>query len=210
MEGLTDPRRFIAARLLIGVALITLFAAACGSAAGSAAPGATAAGGGGGGNAGDPAAVVQDALAKIAAKDLNGIGNLACAGQAEKIKSELDMSGSLGDSFPGVDTSALVDSVQLDVSGVKVGTPTISGDTAKVPVTGSMKVSFDKEKLRPILKQVLGQQGQTMTDAQIDTLISTVAATAQDVPLDESLDLKQEGGAWKICEQASASPAASY
>jgi hypothetical protein len=154
--------------------------------------------------------VVKDALAKVAAKDIAGIGSLACAGQADKLKSELDMSSSLGASLPGVDTKGLVDSVQIDTSAVQVGTPTVSGDTAQVPLSGSMKLTFDKDKLRPIIKAEMQQSGQTLTDDQIDTLITSMGGGLSNVPVNESMQLKNENGAWKICpEDSGSSPAPS-
>ena len=162
-------------------------------------------------NSGDPAAVVSDALTKVAAQDINGVAALACAGQADKIKSEFDLSGQLGAAVPGIDASGLASAVHIDTSGVKVGTAAISGDTATVPVTGSMKMTFDKAKLLPIFKQVMAAQGGSiqMTDDQINALIDNVAGSGSDVPLNESLTLKQENGAWKICDSGGASPAAS-
>ena len=189
MNALPRPRRGIAARLLATIFVLPILAAAC--------SGGSPLGGGGG----DPAAVVSDALTKVAAQDINGVAALACAGQADAIKSQFDLSGQLGDSLPGVDASALASAVHIDTSGVKVGTPVVNGDAAQVPVTGSMKVTFDTEKIRPIFKQMMeAQGGASMTDAQIDALIDTVAGSGQDVPLNETLDLKKENGAWKICE----------
>ena len=199
MNAQPRPRRGLAARLLAVVFVIPVLAAAC------------SAGGGGAANSGDPAAVVSDALAKVAAQDINGVAALACAGQADKIKSEFDLSGQLGAAVPGIDASGLASAVHIDTSGVKVGSAAISGDTATVPVTGSMKMTFDKAKLLPIFKQVMAAQGGSiqMTDDQINALIDNVAGSGSDVPLNESLTLKQENGAWKICDSGGASPAAS-
>ena len=43
-----------------------------------------------------------------------------------------------------------------------------------------------------------------MTDDQINALIDNVAGSGSDVPLNESLTLKQENGAWKICDSGDA------
>lgn len=198
MNAQPRPRRGLAARLLATIFVIPVLAAAC------------SAGGGGGAAGGDPAAVVSDALTKVAAQDINGVAALACAGQADKVKSQFDLSGQLGASLPGVDTGALASAVHIDTSAVKVGTPAITGDTATVPVTGSMKMTFDKAKLLPIFKQIMAAQGGSiqMTDDQISALIDNVAGSAGDIPLNETLNLKQENGAWKICDTGDA-PAAS-
>ncbi len=154
--------------------------------------------------AGDgPAAVVSTALDRAAAKDVEGLQALACAGQEDLIRQQLGMPAGLGsDLLTGLDTQALVDAVQLDVSKLKIGDAVVDGDTAMVPVSGDIGVTFDADAMRPIVKQLLASQGTTMTDAQIDALLSGLAAYGQDVPLDESIRLVREEGAWKICQQS--------
>jgi hypothetical protein len=198
MDSLPRPRRHAAARILSAIVIVPMLLAACSGGTG----GAGAAAGG------DPAAVVKDALAKTAAKDVEGLGALACAGQVDKLKEDLDMSNAFGGAIPGVDTAALADSVTIDTSGVTVGAPAVTGDTATVPVSGTMKMTFDKEKIRPIVKQVMEAQGGgiTMTDAQIDQFLDAFAG--QGIPINETMTLKQENGAWKICEPSSGSDGA--
>jgi hypothetical protein len=157
-----------------------------------------------------PGAVVDEALAKVAAKDVDGLRALACAGQEDRIRDQLGLPGAIGaDLLPGLDTAALVDAVGLDVSGVKVGEAAIDGDTAEVPLSGNLKVTFDADAMRPILRQVLDAQGMTMTDEQVDALLKTLAAYGQDVPLDQTIRLVREAGAWKVCQDTVAVPAAS-
>jgi len=107
-----------------------------------------------------------------------------------------------GDLFPGLDTQALIDAVQFDVSTLKIGDAVVDGDVATVPVSGDIGVTFDTDAMRPILKQLLAAQGTTMTDGQIDALLSSLAAYGQDVPVDESVRLVREDGSWKICQQS--------
>ncbi len=150
-----------------------------------------------------PGAVVKLALDKVAAKDVAGLQALACAGQENLIRDQLGLPAAIGsDLLPGVDTQALVDAVQFDVSKVKIGDATVTGDTATVPISGDLGVTFDKVAMRPILKQLLAAQGTTMTDAQIDSLLSGLAAYGQSVPIDQSIRLVQEKGAWKVCQQS--------
>lgn len=154
-----------------------------------------------------PAAVVSAALDKVAAKDVDGLRALACAGQEDLVKDQLGLLPSVGANLlPGLDTQALLDAVQLDVSKVKVGDAVVTGDTAAVPVSGDLGVTFDATAMRPILKQLLASQGMTMTDEQVDALISGLAAYGQSVPVDQSIRLVQEGGAWKICQETIGSP----
>jgi hypothetical protein len=169
----------------IAAAAVVLLVAACGS-----------------GPAGDtPAGVVRTALDRAAAKDVTGLAALACAGQGDLVRQQLGVAGGLGaDILPGIDTGALMDAVKLDASKMKVGDAAITGDVATVPVSGDLGVTFDAVAMRPIVVKALAAQGRTMSDAQIDALVQGLQAFGQAVPVDQTVRLVQEGGAWKICQ----------
>jgi hypothetical protein len=165
---------------------------------------------GDGSTATGPAAVVQDALGKLASKDLDGLQTLACAGQEDQIRQLLNLpAGSATALLPGVDMQAVLDAVRVDVSGVKIGDAAIDGDVAQVPLSGDVKVTFDSDTLRPIVRQLLDQQGATMSDEQLNALLLSLQAYGQDVPLNQTVRLVQESGAWKICQDNVQVPAAS-
>jgi len=154
-----------------------------------------------------PAATVSEALALVAEKDLDGLRALACAGQEDAIRDQLGLPDAMGgELLPGLDTGALLDAVGLDVADVELGDPAIAGDVAQVAVTGTLKVTFDADALRPLLRDVLAQQGTAMTDAQLGALLKTLEAYGQDLPLEESVRLVREDGAWKICQEAIPTP----
>lgn len=187
MRADAATHRFPAAALLVAVTVFAL--AACGS----------------GPAADSPAGVVRAALDKVAAKDLEGLRTLACAGEEDRIREQVGLPTGLGDAIlPGIDAAALVDAVQLDVSKVKIGDATDSGTVSVVPLTGDVGVTFDAVKMRPILKQLLASQGRTMTDEQADALLKGLAGFGQSVPLDQSIRLVRENGdrngAWRICQ----------
>ena len=48
-----------------------------------------------------------------------------------------------------------------------------------------------------------------MSDDQLDSLLKTLATYGQDVPIEESIRLVRESGAWKICQESVEVPAAS-
>ena len=164
-----------------------------------------------GGPADGPGAVVNDALAKVAAKDVDGLRTLACAGQEDMIRDQLGIAGALGAGalVPGLDTEALMGAVTIDVGRVKIGEAAIDGDVAQVPVPGTMKVNFAAAMMKPILRQLLESQGTTMTDEQLDALLKSLASSGQDLPLDETVRLVRESGTWKLCLEAVPAPAAS-
>ena len=149
-----------------------------------------------------PAATVSDALARVAAKDVDGLRALACAGQEDAIRDQLGLPDAMGgELLPGLDTEALLDAVGLDVSDVVFGDAVIEGDVAQVAVTGTLGVTFDADAMRPLLRDVMEQQGTTMTDEQLDALLKMLEAYGQDLPLDESIRLVREDGAWRICQE---------
>jgi len=189
---LAAPRRRLAA--LAAVLALALVVAACAPAAPTDGPG----------------AVVSEALAKVAAKDLDGLRSLACAGQENQIRDQLGLPAAMGgDLLPGLDTNALLGAVNLDVKGVKLGDAAIDGDVAQVPVTGTLKVTFDSVAMKPLLKGVLKGQGSDMTDEQLDALLKTLETYGQDIPLDQSVRLVRESGTWKVCQYTVALPSPS-
>ena len=142
MNALPRPRRLLAARILSAIFVLPLLIAAC-------------SGGPGAASGNDPAAVVKDALAKVAAKDINGLANLACAGQADQVREQFDMAGQLASAVPsGANAQDIVNSITIDTSAVTVGSATVTGDTATVPVT-----RHDEDDLR---------QGEAAPDHQAD------------------------------------------
>lgn len=149
-----------------------------------------------------PAAVVGTALERTAARDLEGLRGLACAGQEDRVRDLLGLAGGAGaELLPGLDLQEVLDAVRVDVSGVRLGEASVEGDVAHVPVTGSLRVTFDAATMRPLLRRLLEAQGVPMTDDQLDALLGTLEAHGQEVPLDERVRLVREGGAWRICPE---------
>ena len=185
MQPMSLTRSHAVRRVLLSLFLAVLIAA-CGS---------------NGPAADSPAGVVHTALGKMAAKDVPGLQALACAGQADLIRQELGLTGGLGaDLLPGIDTQAVLDAVKLDVGKVTVSAAKVEGDVATVPVGGDLGVTFDAVAMRPIVGKALAAQGRTMTDAQLDALVQGLQAFGQAVPVDQTVRLVHESGAWKICQ----------
>jgi hypothetical protein len=158
-----------------------------------------------------PAGVVNQAIGLAARKDVEGLRGLACAGQEAMIEEQLGLSAGmdLGSLLPGLDMKALLDAVNVDVKELETGEAAIDGDAAEVPVTGTIKVTFDKEAMRPILQQVLAKNGSTMTDDQLDALLGSLESYGSDLPVDEVVSLVRENGAWKICQSDLPTPGSS-
>jgi hypothetical protein len=151
-----------------------------------------------------PEGVVAKALDLVAAKDLDGLRELACAGQEDELTNLLGLPMTIGPGvLPGLNPDELVDAVEIDVSDVSVGSATIDGEEATVPLSGELGVTFDAEAMRPILREIMDQQGTSMTDEQLDALLRTLQTYGQAIPLDDqAIRLIREDGAWKVCQEA--------
>jgi hypothetical protein len=153
------------------------------------------------GTGGDPAAAVTGAMSALQSKDLEQLKTFACAAKQDEIASQFDMAGGLEQLVPGADAQAILGAVTIDTSGVTVGEPAVNGDSATVKLGGTMKVSVDAEKLKPILKAALERQGMPADDASLDAMLAMMGgAGATEVPMNETLELVRENGAWKLCE----------
>jgi hypothetical protein len=170
----------------LAILALSLAVAACGGVPGTAAD--------------SPTAVVQEALDRMQAKDLDALPELACAAQRDSIAEGLDLTGGLGDVLPGLDTTAFLDAIEFDLSNVTVTERSVEGDTAEVGVGGALGLEFDPERLRDVMRPVLEQQGMPTDDATIDAMLGGLSSMAQNMPIDETVELVREDGAWKICD----------
>ena len=171
--------------LVLGLTLFTTLIAACGGAALV------------GGD--DPAGITRQALTDLQAKDLTKLTDIACA--ADKADIANSFTGGLGNALPGADPNQVLQAVNIDTSKVTVGTPVVNGDTATVPLSGSMHIQIDTEKIKPIVKAALASQGLPNDDATVTAALSVMGSAAgQDIPMDsQPLKLVKENGAWKVC-----------
>lgn len=166
------------------LAALALVVAACGGAPGG----------------GSPTAVVQSALDRMAAKQLDQLPDLACAAQRDRIAQEFDLTGGMAGAMPGLDADALLDAMTFDVSKVVLTEGTVSGDSAEVQMTGTIGIDLDAAKMREVLRPVLEGQGLPTDDASLDAMLAGLEGMAQSVPLDETVQVVREDGAWKICD----------
>ena len=147
-----------------------------------------------------PSGVVTTAVDLAVKKDFAGLQALACAGQQQAITNLIGLPTGLGAALlPGVDIQSVIDAVRLDASGIKVGDAIVTGDEAQVPLTGSVKVTFDQATMRPILEKLMAARGTPMASGQLDALLQGLQDYGQDVPLDQQVRLVREQGTWKIC-----------
>jgi hypothetical protein len=169
--------------VLVVLAVLSVVTTACGSAG----PAAVA----------DPVGAVRAMLDRVAASDIEGAANLACANQRDAIKQKLDPAAGLTRSLPGVDPRALIAAFKFDVSGLALNQESVTGDEAKVNVSGTMKFSVDSEKLRAALAPVASTL--PMDQATIEKTFAGLASNG--IPVDESVRVVKENGVWHVCDE---------
>lgn len=149
---------------------------------------------------GDPAGAVKDAFGAAQSGGFAGLANFACAAQKDKASGLLGG----GDLSPlasaGIDPQALLTAMKFSFSDLQTTLVSGSGTSAKVHVTGTMKIDFDQAAMREIMKRVLGANGGPTDDATLTIAMNTIAGKmSQTKALDEDVNVVNEGGRWLIC-----------
>lgn len=156
--------------------------------------------GGSSGPGSDPAGTVKSALDAMSSGNLDTLAQYACAAQKDTLPSILggsSASGALPSGFGDIFSSMKITYDNLDVKQTNV-----TGDTATVHVTGTMKVTFDDAKMKEFLKQMMGATGQTVDDATLNMALAAMKSElgGTGTAMDQDITLKNEGGKWLICE----------
>ena len=154
---------------------------------------------GGVGNGSSPSDAVKEAMRLVDAGDLDGVVALTCDAQKDGMRSQLDLSRSLGAFAADMDLESLFDAVSLNTADLTFTDASVVNDSAQVQVEGTMSFSFDADQIRELFRQVLEQQGQPVDDATLDMLIGLMSTAAQSQPIDQTVDMVREDGSWKLC-----------
>jgi hypothetical protein len=154
----------------------------------------------GGGGGSEPTDSVKGVVSAIEAKQFDKIADYACAAKKEEIKSQFNfgeqMAGSLS-GLPGVKPEDLVAAMMFTFENVTYKEASRDGDKATVAMTGTMKMSIDKQKITDILKKAGGDAAVGMIDALLSGFDSI---SGEGIPMNETLDLVKENGKWLICQ----------
>jgi len=155
----------------------------------------------GGGAGGDPVSTVQEVFRRMEAKQFSQIAELACSARRAELSEQLDLGKAMSASLPGIDPQQLLDSMTIKLNNLDVKESSRSGDQAVVHVKGQLSLSFDPEKFKPILKEILKAQGLgDVDDAMLDQFLGPMLEQAeQGTDMDDDVELVNEGGTWLIC-----------
>ena len=157
-------------------------------------------GGGPAGAANDPVGTVQAALAAVNSGGLAKLADFACAAKKNDIAGALGGGGLGALGAAGVSQSDLFSAMSMSFSNLAVTQTAKTDTTASVHVTGTSTITFDKDKMKTIMKTVLAGQGQQVTDAMVDAALTGMTAQfAVPQSLDETINVVNEGGKWLVC-----------
>lgn len=161
----------------------------------------------GGGSAGNqaPVDVVKSAWQAIEKMDIDAAQQYVCQAQREEFAQEFDLSGGFGELVGAgdadVDTEAILDAMQINMEDMEYEEISQEGDEAVVNVQGTMKIDFDTDKLKAVMKDAMAASGESVSDEELDMALGMMEGMlGAGVPLDEEMTLIKEDGKWVICD----------
>jgi hypothetical protein len=157
---------------------------------------------GGATSSGDPISTVKGAMAAVTSKQFDKMSEFACAAKKDSVTGQFNPAAALtSQGFAKEDAQKLLDAMTISFDNAEFGTPTVSGDSASVPMKGKLSMKLDKEKLKDFVKSLMAAQGlANATDDQINQALDMVSSQLeQGQSVDTTVDLIKENGKWVIC-----------
>ena len=147
----------------------------------------------------DPSGAVQAALS-AASGGITKLADFTCAAKKDDITAAFG-AGSLSQlQGAGVNPTDLFNAMSIKFDNVTTKEVSKSATNATVHMTADMTISFDKDKMRTVMKTVMAAQGQPVDDATIDGVLSVMSTQlSQTRKLDEDVSVVNEGGKWLLC-----------
>ena len=157
--------------------------------------------GGGAGPASDPTGSVTNAFAAITSGGIGKVTEFACAAHKDDIAGAFGAGSASALQAAGVKAEDVYNAMSISFSNVSAKEVSKTGTAAVVHVTADMKIAFDREKFKALMKTVLAAQGQPADDATLDRLLTAMSGQLEQTQhLDEDIDVVNEGGKWLLCE----------
>jgi hypothetical protein len=153
------------------------------------------------GTANDPQGVVKAAMDAVSTGGLTKFTDYVCAAKKNDLTSLFGQSGLGSLSSAGIDPTAFMNAMSIKVTNLATTEKARTDTTATVHVTGDTAVTFDKAKMRDLMKAVLAAQGKPTDDATLDLVMNAMSSQlTMTQKLDEDVTVVNEGGKWLICE----------
>lgn len=148
----------------------------------------------------EPAGTVQAALTAVQSGGFTKVADYTCAAKKSDITSAFG-GGNLGAlTAAGVSMSDLFSAMTIGFENVTTKEVSKSDTAAVVHLNADMKMTFDKDKMREVMKKMMAAQGAPADDATLDQVMTAMTASlTQTQKLDEDMNLVNEGGKWLVC-----------
>ena len=157
--------------------------------------------GGPGGPANDPAGSVSNALSAMSSGGLAKVSEFACAAHKDDVAKAFAGGNTSALTAGGLKPDDVFNAMSVSFSNVSAKEVSKNGNAAVVHVTADMKVAFDKDKFKGLLKTVLAAQGQPTDDATMDAAMTMMSGQLEQTQhMDEDVDDVNEGGKCLMCE----------
>jgi hypothetical protein len=156
----------------------------------------------GGGPAGgsDPAGSVQAAMSAVQSGGFSKMVDYICTAKKGDLTSAFGGGGLGALTAAGVKPDDFFNAMSLKFDNIATREVTKTDAAATVHVTGNMTATFDKDKMRAIMKTVLAAQGAPTDDATLDAAMGAMATQlTQTQKLDQDIQMVNENGTWLIC-----------
>jgi len=155
---------------------------------------------GGGGATADPAGSVKAAFDTVASGGLAKFDDFACAAQKGKVAEAFTGAAGGGFSQAGINMTDVMNAMTVKFDNVSAKEVSKTDTKATVHVSGTMTVTVDQEKFKPILKQMMTAQGLPADDATINAALSAMSGQlTKSQALDQDVVVVNENGKWLIC-----------
>lgn len=155
----------------------------------------------GGGDGGDgPTAVVEKVVDAMQTLDVEKAAEYFCdAKKAELTEGLTEGFAELEEM--GLDADELLEAFKIKMTDMEYEEKSEEGDDAVVHVSGKMSLDFDSDKLKEFFKKAAEAAGQTVSDEELDFVITIFDSMAgQEAPLEGDVKLVKEDGAWLVCD----------
>lgn len=148
-----------------------------------------------------PALVVRRALDRVVAHDLVAASFEVCADRRDPADFPFPISGVFApvQALPGFDIPRTLAVIKLDATNLGVAETARDDLAAEVRVSGILVQRFDPAQVEALFRAYAAESGQRLEQPLLDETLALVSRGDVSLPVDESVRVIREGGAWKVC-----------
>jgi hypothetical protein len=151
-------------------------------------------------SAAEPVDVLANVVDAIQALDSDQGVAYFCAERESEMRDALDV-GLADLAALGVDPDELLEAFSIDLGKIEYQELSRDDGEAVVNVSGAIRLDFDADVLKEVLRRATEASGSQVTEQELDLMVSLARiVAARGVPLDTDIRLIQEDGEWLVCD----------